>query len=106
MIQAGYDDPAGLRRACADVDCIVSAINGVDSAIFDAQSRLLEAAAAVGYRVSSLPITPSITVESAPEATGTCSSAETSHSGWMPPKSGPLPSSMAPSPTCSPGRHP
>ena len=48
VIQAGYDDPAGLRRACADVDCIVSAINGVDSAIFDAQSRLLEAAAAVG----------------------------------------------------------
>ena len=48
VIQAGYDDPAGLRRACANVDCIVSAINGVDSAIFDAQSRLLEAAAAVG----------------------------------------------------------
>jgi uncharacterized protein YbjT (DUF2867 family) len=48
VIQAAYDDPAGLRRACANVDCIVSAINGVDSAIFDAQSRLLEAAAAVG----------------------------------------------------------
>jgi len=48
VIQAAYDDPAGLRRACANVDCVVSAINGVDSAIFDAQSRLLEAAAAVG----------------------------------------------------------
>ena len=48
VIQAGYDDPVALRRACADVDCVVSAINGVDSAILDAQSRLLEAAAAVG----------------------------------------------------------
>ena len=48
VIQAGYDDPAALRRACADVHCVVSAINGVDSVIFDAQSRLLEAAAAVG----------------------------------------------------------
>ena len=48
VIPAGYDDLDGLRRACTDVDCVVSAINGLDSAIFDAQSRLLEAAAAVG----------------------------------------------------------
>ncbi len=48
VIQADYDDPDGLRRACADVDCVVSAINGLDDAILDAQSRLLEAAAAAG----------------------------------------------------------
>jgi uncharacterized protein YbjT (DUF2867 family) len=48
VIQAGYDVPAVLQRACTDVDCVVSAINGPDSAIFGAQSRLLEAAAAVG----------------------------------------------------------
>lgn len=48
VIQTGYDDPDGLRTACKDVDCVVSAINGVDNAIFDAQSLLLEAAAAVG----------------------------------------------------------
>ena len=48
VILAGYDDPDGLRRACTNVDCVVSAINGLGSAIFDAQSRLLEAAAAVG----------------------------------------------------------
>lgn len=48
VIQTGYGDPDGLRRACKDVDCVVSAINGVDNAIYDAQSLLLEAAAAVG----------------------------------------------------------
>lgn len=48
VIQADYDDPVSLRRACTDVDCVVSAINGLDNAILDAQSRLLEAAAAVG----------------------------------------------------------
>ena len=48
VIQADYDDPVGLRRACTNVACVVSAINGLDSAIYDAQSRLLEAAAAVG----------------------------------------------------------
>lgn len=50
VIQADYDDPDGLRRACTDVDCVVSAINGLDSAILGSQSRLLEAAAAVGSR--------------------------------------------------------
>ena len=48
VIQADYDDPAGLRRACTAVDCVVSAINGLDSAIIGAQSRLLEAAAEAG----------------------------------------------------------
>ena len=48
VIQTSYDDPGGLRRACTDVACVVSAINGLDSAIVGAQSRLLEAAAAVG----------------------------------------------------------
>ena len=48
VIQVGYDDPDGLRRACTDVDCVVSAINGLDGAILGAQSRLLEAAAAAG----------------------------------------------------------
>jgi uncharacterized protein YbjT (DUF2867 family) len=48
VIQADYDDPAGLRRACTVVDCVVSAINGLEGAIVGAQSRLLEAAAAVG----------------------------------------------------------
>lgn len=48
VIQTSYDDPGGLRRACADVACVVSAINGLDSAIIGAQSRLLEAAAAAG----------------------------------------------------------
>lgn len=50
VIQADYDDPDGLRRACTDVDCVVSAINGLGSAILGSQSRLLEAAAAVGAR--------------------------------------------------------
>ena len=48
VVQADYDDPDGLRRACTGVDCVVSAINGLDSAIFGAQSHLLEAAASVG----------------------------------------------------------
>ena len=48
VIPAGYDDPAALRRACTDVDCVVSTINGLESAIVDAQSRLLAAAAAAG----------------------------------------------------------
>ncbi|RKR30171.1 aromatic alcohol reductase [Arthrobacter oryzae] len=48
VIPAGYDDPASLRRACTDVDCVVSAINGLDGTIIGAQSRLLEAAASVG----------------------------------------------------------
>ena len=48
VIQTSYDDPGGLRRACTGVACVVSAINGLDSAIVGAQSRLLEAAAAVG----------------------------------------------------------
>ena len=48
VIQAGYDDPDGLRRACTDIDCVVSAINGLDSAMLGAQLRLLAAAAAVG----------------------------------------------------------
>lgn len=106
VIQTSYDDPGGLRRACADVACVVSAINGLDSAIIGAQSRLLEAAAAAGVPRSSLPISQLITVVSDPEATGTCSSAETSRRAWTLPKSGPRQSSMAPSPTCSPGRHP
>jgi uncharacterized protein YbjT (DUF2867 family) len=48
VVQADYGDPDGLRRACTGVDCVVSAINGVDGAIFGAQSRLLEAAAMAG----------------------------------------------------------
>ncbi|MFE4228703.1 aromatic alcohol reductase [Arthrobacter sp. NPDC056886] len=48
VVQADYDDPDGLRRACTDVDCVISAINGLDGVILGAQSRLLEAAAAVG----------------------------------------------------------
>lgn len=48
VTQAGYDDPAGLRRACTGVDCVVSAINGLDDVILGAQSRLLEAAVAAG----------------------------------------------------------
>ena len=48
VIQADYDDPDGLQRACTEVDCVVSAINGLDGVILDAQSRLLEAAAAAG----------------------------------------------------------
>ena len=48
VIQAGYDDPDGLRRACTGVDCVVSTINGLDDAILGAQSRLLEAAVAAG----------------------------------------------------------
>ncbi|WP_367400627.1 SDR family oxidoreductase [Arthrobacter sp. PsM3] len=66
VIQTGYDDPTGLRRACTGVDCVVSG----------------------------------------PETTGTCSSAETSHRVWTPPKSGPRRSSTAPSLTCFPGRRP
>ncbi|QCB97884.1 hypothetical protein E5206_13935 [Arthrobacter sp. PAMC25564] len=48
VVQTGYDDPGGLRRACTEVDSVVSAINGLDSAIIGAQSRLLEAAAEAG----------------------------------------------------------
>lgn len=48
VVPAGYDDPAALRSACTDVDCVVSTINGLESAIVGAQSRLLAAAAAVG----------------------------------------------------------
>ncbi|HEX9089292.1 MAG TPA: NmrA family NAD(P)-binding protein, partial [Arthrobacter sp.] len=48
VVETGYDDPAALLAACTEVDCVVSAINGLDSAIFGAQSRLLEAAAAAG----------------------------------------------------------
>jgi uncharacterized protein YbjT (DUF2867 family) len=48
VVPADYDVPDGLRRACTDVDCVVSAIDGLDSVILGAQSRLLEAAAAVG----------------------------------------------------------
>lgn len=48
VIQTDYDDPTGLQRACTNVDCVVSAINGLDSVILGAQSRLLEAAAAAG----------------------------------------------------------
>ena len=48
VFQTGYDDPVGLRRACAEVDCVVSAINGLDNVIVGAQARLLEAAAAAG----------------------------------------------------------
>lgn len=48
VIQTDYDDPDSLRRACTDVDCVVSAINGLDGAMLGAQSRLLEAAVAAG----------------------------------------------------------
>ncbi|MEN8584593.1 NmrA family NAD(P)-binding protein [Burkholderia sp. RS01] len=48
VVQTDYDDPGGLQHACPDVDCVVSAINGLDSAILGAQLRPLEAAAAVG----------------------------------------------------------
>lgn len=48
VIQSSYDDPGALRKACTDVDCVVSAINGLDGAIINAQSRLLEAAAEAG----------------------------------------------------------
>jgi uncharacterized protein YbjT (DUF2867 family) len=48
VVQAGYDDPGGLRGACRDIECVVSAINGLDGAIFGSQSRLLEAAAGSG----------------------------------------------------------
>lgn len=50
VIPSGYDDPAGLRRACTGVDCVVSAVNGLDGTIIGAQSRLLEAAASAGVR--------------------------------------------------------
>ncbi|SDL27107.1 Nucleoside-diphosphate-sugar epimerase [Arthrobacter sp. ov407] len=48
VIQSDYDDPDSLRRACTDVDCVVSAVNGLDGAMLGAQSRLLEAAVAAG----------------------------------------------------------
>lgn len=37
VIQADYQDWGGLRRACTGADCVVSAINGLDSAMIDAQ---------------------------------------------------------------------
>jgi nucleoside-diphosphate-sugar epimerase len=41
-------DQAGLTRACADSSCVISALQGLEEVILDAQSSLLDAAVAAG----------------------------------------------------------
>jgi len=48
VVEAAYDDPAALGRACEGVDVVVSTLSGVRSVIVDAQTALLDAAVAAG----------------------------------------------------------
>lgn len=48
VVEAAYDDPAALGRACDGVDVVVSTLSGVRSVIVDAQTALLDAAVAAG----------------------------------------------------------
>ena len=48
VVEAGYDDPASLRRACEGADVVVSTISGVRDVIVGAQTALLDAAVAAG----------------------------------------------------------
>lgn len=41
-------DAAGLARACEGADCVVSALNGLEETMLDAQGALLQAATAAG----------------------------------------------------------
>ena len=48
VVEVDFADAAGLVRACAGGDCVVSTLSGVRDAIVDAQKALLDAAVAAG----------------------------------------------------------
>ena len=48
VVEAGYDDAAALRAACAGADVVVSTVSGTRPVVVGAQTRLLEAAVAAG----------------------------------------------------------
>jgi len=48
VVEAAYDDPAALRRACEGVDVVVSCLSGTRDVVLGAQGRLLDAAVAAG----------------------------------------------------------
>ncbi|KQP89606.1 NmrA family protein [Methylobacterium sp. Leaf113] len=47
-VSVDYADAAALVAACRGADCVVSALNGLEPVILDAQGRLLDAAVAAG----------------------------------------------------------
>ena len=48
VVAVDYADAAALTQACAGAGCVVSALSGLRAVIVDAQTQLLEAAAAAG----------------------------------------------------------
>ncbi|WP_150306606.1 NmrA family NAD(P)-binding protein [Planctomonas psychrotolerans] len=48
VVETDYADGNGLREAMRDVDCVVSAVNGLEPVILTAQTQLLDAAVAAG----------------------------------------------------------
>jgi nucleoside-diphosphate-sugar epimerase len=48
IVEVAYDDAGGMRRACADAACVVSALNGLEPVMIGMQGKLLDAAVAVG----------------------------------------------------------
>jgi Predicted nucleoside-diphosphate-sugar epimerases len=48
VVVADFQNPAGLRAACAGASCIVSALSGLRDVIVDAQGALLDAAVSSG----------------------------------------------------------
>ncbi len=48
LVRIDLADAAALARACEGADCVVSALNGLEETILDAQGALLEAATAAG----------------------------------------------------------
>ena len=47
-MEVDFNDSAALTRACAGANCVVSVVNGLEPAIIDLQTRLLDAAVAAG----------------------------------------------------------
>lgn len=50
IIPVDYDDIENLRKACEDVDCVISALAGLTEVILDTQKRLLDAALSAGVK--------------------------------------------------------
>lgn len=48
IVRADLSDKTGLTEACAEVSCVVSALQGLSDVIIDGQSTLLDAALAAG----------------------------------------------------------
>jgi len=48
IVEADFDRPSELARACAGASCVVSALSGLEDVIVGAQTRLLEAATTAG----------------------------------------------------------